>query len=418
MNFFSFSKLACWTALAISSSASLFGQEYFRELNTQSELRPATRVNEAATEDKYNLSVGPVRLNVAAGVGVEFNDNIQLSNKDRLSDIILRPSVSLEATWRITDLNTLRLSIGASYAKYFSHSQYDSRSMLLTPNSALAFSIKINDSLLTFRDQFSYQEDPFDLPLLSNVGNYRRFENRAGVQYDWPLNPNFSLTLGYVHYNLWTFDKQFSSLDRSIDTLFIRPTLAIAPTISVGLDTSINYINYSDSLENDGLSYLIAPFIEWAITPYTHLTAEVGYQKYDFSNSGTLFDSPGSNTLFYKGDVTNLLTPAFRHHLSFSRSTELGFQSDVYELYHLEYGADWAIMRNLSLQPTLFYEHYTTSGDIGEKADRYGTAVGLRYILTPSVTAGFDYRYLRKKSNFPDADYTQNLVLLSLFYNF
>jgi uncharacterized protein (PEP-CTERM system associated) len=69
----------------------------------------------------------------------------------------------------------------------------------------------------------------------------------------------------------------------------------------------------------------------------------------------------------------------------------------------------------------IFYEHYTTSApldEIGEKADRYGASIGLRYILTPSITLGLDYRYIYKDSNLPDLDYRQNLVLLSVYYNF
>ena len=68
--------------------------------------------------------------------------------------------------------------------------------------------------------------------------------------------------------------------------------------------------------------------------------------------------------------------------------------------------------------PTFFYEHYKTSGSFPEKANRYGALLGLRYILTPSVTMGLDYRFLLKDSNLKDSDYQQNLVLLSLFYNF
>ena len=70
----------------------------------------------------------------------------------------------------------------------------------------------------------------------------------------------------------------------------------------------------------------------------------------------------------------------------------------------------------------MFYEHYTTSapvGEIGETADRYGAAIGLRLKLLPRrspsawITAIVD-----KNSNLPDLDYSQNLVLLSVYYNF
>ena len=85
------------------------------------------------------------------------------------SDFIFRPSVNLDAVWNLTELNTLRFSLGLSYAKYFNHSQFDTRGVLLSPNSELAISVHVgNNVFVTLRDRFSYQEDPYDIPTISN----------------------------------------------------------------------------------------------------------------------------------------------------------------------------------------------------------------------------------------------------------
>ena len=68
--------------------------------------------------------------------------------------------------------------------------------------------------------------------------------------------------------------------------------------------------------------------------------------------------------------------------------------------------------------PTLFFEHYETSGFGGEDANRFGAALGIRYNLTNSITLGLDYRFIWKDSNLEDADYYQNLAFLSLYYKF
>src|SRR5205809_7027012 len=61
----------------------------------------------------YNLLVGPIRFRVSATVGVEYNDNINLSQHDeREDDFIFRPQVNFDAIWPITQLNTLRLDLG------------------------------------------------------------------------------------------------------------------------------------------------------------------------------------------------------------------------------------------------------------------------------------------------------------------
>ena len=48
----------------------------------------------------------------------------------------------------------------------------------------------------------------------------------------------------------------------------------------------------------------------------------------------------------------------------------------------------------------------------------FGAALGLRYHLTNTITLGLDYRFIRKDSNLPDADYYQNLAFLSILYKF
>ena len=121
--------------------------DYFRELESPREIAPVVQLN-PQQDEHYNLAVGPVRVNAAAGVGFEYNDNIALSDHNRQSDIIFRPSLNLDAVWQITDLNTLRFSMGLSYAKYFDHSQYDTKGVLLSPNSELAMTIMVGPGLL------------------------------------------------------------------------------------------------------------------------------------------------------------------------------------------------------------------------------------------------------------------------------
>lgn len=425
-----------------------FGQEYFSRIAGPDELagttpattaastqpgeqNPAERVDmsvpglppQASGEDKYNMALGPVHFGVAAGVGIEYNDNINLApSGQRIADFAFRPSLTVDATYQFSELNTLRFSLGASYAKYFSHSEFDTRGILLSPNSLLSFTVHVSNIAITLRDRFSYQEDPFENPVaLSGVATYRRFENLAGIQIDWAVNEMLKITGGYDHYNLWTFDPLYSSLDRSIETVYLKPSYAITPGVTVGADFSASFVSFKENVQNNGNSYLMGPFAEIALTQNTHLYAEAGYQIFHFDNNGTINDQSDSNSWYARVSVANRLSEAFSQRLSFTKSAEVGFGSNFYDLYHLEYAADWKIMENLVLDPSVFYEHYTTSagvGFVGESADRYGASIGLRYILTPSITLGLDYRFLYKNSNLPGLDYRQNLVLLSLYYNF
>lgn len=421
-------------------------QEYFNRIDTPGELAPVTTQTDQANpdqsenpaekvdisnpgsapqatgEDKYNMALGPVHFGVAAGFGIEFNDNINLApSNQKLSDIILRPSVTIDSTYAFSELNTLRFSLGASYAAYMEHSNYDTNGILISPNSILAFTMHVGPVAITLRDRFSYQEDPFDEPVLSGVAIYRRLENQVGVQADWAINEQWALTGGYDHYNLWTFDSEFNQLQHSVDTFYVRPSYNIAPAVKVGVDASASIVTFDENIQNNGDNYMVGPFVDIGLTQNTHIYAEGGYQIFKFDHTGLIDDNSNANTWYARVDIANRLSEAFSQRLSFSKSAEVGFGSNFYDLYHVEYAVDWKLTENLSLDPSLFYEHYTTSapeGEIGEVADRFGASIGLRYILTPSITLGLDYRYIYKDSNLPDLDYRQNLVLLSVYYNF
>ena len=446
-----------------------FGQDFFRDYGTSRSsggigpvtpsdytyddaspsglrpLRPAQDMSipeEAAEADKYNFAIGDIRFGLAVGSGIEYNDNITLSDHNRISDFVYRPSLDLQATWRISDLNTLRFNLGASYALYFNHPEFNTDGVLFSPNSELELTFFVKEIKFTVRDRFSYQEDPYDVGQLSNVPVYRRYENQLGIEMDWAINQSFDLRLGYDHYNLWATQQEFSDQTRSIDTVFIKPAVQINPAVKIGINASFSWIDFTDSDRGTGNAILAGPFIEWQLSEFTNLYLEGGYQGMNFdvpsnfvsnevdqlnlsaadavavsrilreSNSGDV------STYYIKFEINNHPTESFRHRLSFSKTAEVGFTTNSYDLYHVEYNADWKIFQHAEFGPTLFYEHYETTGVDGENANRFGAALGLRYHFNNSLTVGLDYRYIYKDSNLVNANYYQNLALLSLYYKF
>jgi hypothetical protein len=398
---------------------------------------------EALEEDQHNFALGPVRFSLAMGFGVEFNDNIAYSENDRESDIILRPSLNLDASWQISEMNTLRFTLGVSYAKYLRNSEYDTDGVLLSPTSEIAYRFGLGDVMFTVRDRFSYQEDPYDIAVLSNVARYRRLENQIGIQAEWEASPTFKLTGGYDHYNLWTFDEAFDDQERSIDTVYLKPTYEISPTVRVGLSTSYSFINFETDERSDGHSFLIGPSIEWQITENTNAYLEAGFQSISYNGNSTpgrfvdsvaddlrlsdsdeeLFrefssDDSDSTSYYVRFEINNRPSEIFQHRLSGSKTAEIGFLSNYYDLYHVEYSADYRGIRDIQISPTVFYEYYETSGSFGEEAHRVGAAVGVRYTVTNSLTVGLDYRFLKKESNIKGGSYYQNLVFLSAYYKF
>jgi opacity protein-like surface antigen len=409
-----------------------------RDLQPGQELALPDEMEEA---DRYNFAIGNIRFGLAVGVGIEWNDNINLSQDDRISDFAVRPVLNLEARWQISELNTLRFNIGVSYAKYFEHSEYDTNGVLISPTSDLAFTFFLGSVKFTLRDRISYQEDIYDVPdAPSNTPVYGRWENQAGIDMEWAINQSFDISIGYDHYNLWTSEDRFSEQDRAIDTIYVRPGYQLSPAVKVGVNTSYSLINFDSSDRSDGYNLLAGPYVEWQVSEYTNLYLEGGYQNLnydgpsDFNNDAIDFldldsddasavreilqDNSSSSSYYVKFEINNRPSEFFRHRLSFSKTSEIGFSSDYYEIYHAEYNADWKVIEHVEIGPTLFYEHYSSSGSGGEEADRVGAALGIRYHFSNSITLGLDYRYIWKNSDLDGADYYQNLAFLSLYYKF
>lgn len=399
-------------------------------------LRPGqelTSVETAQEEEKYNFAAGPLRFSLAAGVGLEWNDNIFLSDKNRESDFIFRPTLDLDTRWRLSELNTLRFNIQASYAKHFDHSELDTDGVLISPNSELALTFFLGTVKFTVRDRFSYQEDTYDVAPVSNAATYQRYENQAGIQADWQINQQLNLPVGYDHYNLWTKGDAFTDQDRAIDTIYARPSVQLTPALKVGLNAAYSIIDFDSSDRSDGDNLLVGPFAELQISQYTNVYLEAGFQNLNFDGTSnfntatakafgldpaTFADSDDSSTWYAKFEIQNRPSDFFRHRLSGSKTSEVGFGTAFYDLYHIEYDAEWKLSERTEVGPTLFYEYYETSGDEGEQAHRYGAAFGIRHHFSNSLTLGLDYRFILKDSNIEGADYYQNLAFLSLYYKF
>jgi hypothetical protein len=441
-------------------------QEFFREYGTSrssggigpvvasdysyqdvspSALAPGDSDSPIETRNEPNFAIGPIRFSIAAGIGVEFNDNVNLSENNRQSDIIIRPNLSLDASWQITERNIIRFAIGVGYAKYLNHSEYDTDGVLLSPTSALEMSFGLGESVtVSLRDRFSYQEDIFDVPVLSGTTKYGRYENQAGFEVQWDTNENLRFNFGFDNYNLWTREDIYNTQDRMINTVFFKPSYQIYPTLRLGLNASYSWIDFDTDQRGDGESLLVGPFVQWKVSDTIDFFAEAGFQRMSFDGDyqprdlvnrflddqdftltqtdlvlDSATDGDTNNDSYYvRLELNHKAAENFRHRLSGSKTLEVGFFTNYYDIYHVEYSLDWKPMEKTEISPTLFYEYYETSGNFGEEAHRVGAAVGLRHYLTNSITLGLDYRFLYKNSNFEGFDYYQNLGFVSIYYKF
>src|SRR6202023_3301175 len=215
----------------------------------------------------YNLLLGPIRFRVSATLGVEYNDNINLAEVNTQEDVIIRPQVNVNAIWPVTQLNTLRLDLGLGYAFYIDHSNADTNGVLISPKSQIAFDIFVGDFRINIHDRMSLQQDPIQEGALSNVVDYGRFENTAGVSALWDLN-KAALTLGYDHFTYVSTTSAFDYLNRNAEILSGTAQINATSTTGVGVESYAVFNYYDQHVLNDSPDSSTGAFVETQITNY------------------------------------------------------------------------------------------------------------------------------------------------------
>lgn len=370
---------------------------------------------------RYNMKVGPVLFDASTALDVEFNDNVGISEENRESDLILRPVLRLDSQWRMTQLNTLRFTLGIGYSKYIDHGDLDTKSLLLEPGSEISFDLYVGDFLrLNFHDRFAIVQNPVDEIALSNATRFDRFQNTAGVTAIADLN-DLQLVLGYDHFTYSTFDDKFDFLDRREEQVFGSASLQLSPALIAGIDASAAWWDYESDYNNNGWSLSAGPFVEAVLSPYSRLRVSGGYQMMAFDGNGESGDDDDSNGWYATAALAQRLNQYWSHSVSVGHETRLGLAVNFSEYTFARYVASWRMNTRTTAAFDAFVEKADESGTEvqgSEDAFRWGAGVGVTRRLGENVTVGLRYRFVDKDSDLPLRSYYQNIGVLSIGWDF
>jgi hypothetical protein len=399
---------------------------YAPQAVSQESIRASLAGDAAATSRKpvidnsnYNLQLGPALINLSASLGLEFNDNITLSETNRESDLIVRPTLGANVLWQLSALNALRLDLGIGYAAYVSHSRFNTESVLIAPNSLAAFDIYVGDFRITVSDQFSVLQNPVDEITLARVARFERFQNAAGVTVLWDLN-KVILVGGYTHYNLQSISSDFSYLDRSEEQFFFSGSFRATNTLSLGIRGTGAIVNYAKSFNNGGVLYSFGPFLETQITSYINFAIEGGYQGGTFDSGGLNGDSSNLGSFYARLQITHRINRYVSEKIDIGHDAILGLTSNSTSLTYARYASIWRVNSRATVNLEAFYEHGVDSPSNfdSERVNRFGVGADLDYKLGRHFTTSLGYWFLDRLSDLPDRDYYQNRALWAITYDF
>lgn len=393
------------------------GQESVRP--SQSGLTASELRKPVATPQNYNLKLGPVIFDAGASVGFEYTDNVGISERDRESDFSFRPQVNLGLYWQATRYNTLRLTIGLGYAKYFNTSEADSTAILVDPGSEIAFDIYIANWRVSLHNRLAVLQNPVDDLALSNVARYDRIQNSIGITAVGDYN-DLKVVLGYDFFNLWSMSDKFDFIDRAEHQVFGAVSLDVSPSHRVGFDLSTSIFDYDQGYNNDGHTFSGGPFWEMTLSNYLKVRLAGGGQFMLFGSGGDSGDNEDLKSWYFNAAISHRMNAYWTHSLAFGREGRLGLAVN-YQIYdYIRYMTIWRINSKLSLSIEGFAEWADESEtELGsEDSWRWGIALGTAWQINKRMNVGLGYRFTQKESDVEFRSYYQNTVTLTIGYDF
>lgn len=405
------------TALAILSVRTVPAQEALRNSlagNAAAEAR--SRQTESLP---YTVKMGDFRLLLTPSLGLDWNDNINISGGSSQEDFILRPLLRLNASYPITRHNLLRLNLGVGYDHYFNHDQYSG--FRLQSGSEISFDTYVKDFWFNFHDRFEYTQDSAGHSAVANSGRYGGFDNTVGLTATWDLQ-DLVLTAGYDHNNFISSSSEFSYTDRSTEMFVSRAGFRIHPRLTVGIEGTAALTSYDEKLLNDNTSYSGGIYADWRPGNYFSIQPRVGYTYYDFDQTSPFIRAVDQDGWYADITLSHHITEAMTYSLTAGRELRLGIQADSMEDWYVRPNLNWRALDDLNLNVFLSYETGSQGssrqiGALAEEYDWFGAGLGLSYPLMKKLTASLNYRLTIRSSDALSRDYTQNVVGLLFTYH-
>jgi len=374
----------------------------------------------------YTFKAGDFRMLVSPYLSAEWNDNVRLSQANRIDDYIITPGIGITSSYQLTQRNVLFLDISIGYERYLKHPDLSSLTLNSASRTGLSFDIGIKDVTLNLHDWISYSQDSAQSSAVANTANYGTFENTIGLSADWDLN-QITLSAGYDHQTVLSTSGEFDQVDHSAELFYLRSGFQVHPEVTLGLEGTASFTRYHKDVLNNNDAYTVGPYVTFKPGNYFEVTARGGYSIYQFQQSSQFVRTSDQDSWYASLTVTHDILESLSYSLAVGHETQLGVESDLREDDYIRPNITWRFIKDWDFNTGLFYEHgkqgvgsvTTGPGNLNQSYtyDWYGGSLILNHALTSRLSLGLSYRLTLRSSDQPSQTYTQNLVGLQLTYH-
>lgn len=361
-----------------------------------------------------NLKVGPVHLHPFVDQSGEFNDNLGLTPRDKVSDFvwITSPGISLELPAR---RYSLRLAYRADILNYMKET--DLNTTYHTVDGEVRAHLFARRLTLYVADEFKRTSDFSGFPFPELLERVSRDENllRAGAEYT--LRERVALAFDYTLFSMnYRATPDFDELDRQDHILGVTLSYRILPKTWLLSEYDYQMVRYdlgAVARDRDSDAQRLKIGLRGDLTAKTTLQLKVGGEFKDF-------ESPAREDwhgLIFEAEAVYKYREPSKLRLFGGRATvESVFENNNF--YVATYGG--LELRHL-LRPKLLlritgrvgvneYPERTVLEDKTlDRLDRfYEIGAALRYQIRPWLAAELGYDFLRSDSNLSDSNYSNH----------
>jgi hypothetical protein len=394
------------------------GQEAVR-LSMASAEAAAARRRAASSMGYYNLKLGPTDWRFGAGLGVDYNSNVNYTEENPEGDFIFRPEVRTRMVWPVSDLNSINLALAGGYSAYVEHS--DLSRLFMLPGSELSFDLYAGDFWINLHDRISITTYAYENPTASGTGDYAQLQNALGTTAVWDLNKGI-VRLGYDHVNYVSLTGDSGQIVGNqpsgySEVFSATAGYALKPDMLLGVELGDSLITYTTRT-------IYAPFTganQWnagvfydtPVSQYIHFTVHAGYTVYSPESAVQISDSTG---MYGQLDVRHRVSQYVDHSLSAGRTLGQDYWGSTMDRYFVRWYANWRIVRKVTLGTSFSYEHGTGLYLGIDTYDQYGPGISLGRSITDKLSGRLGYQLWLRDANSSSGDYTAHIV--SLYFNY
>jgi hypothetical protein len=381
---------------------------------------------------------GPFQVNLALTAGAEYTDNVNTSEDNPKSDILLNlgPVITGGADLPVAFAGGQRfsLSLSAAYQKSLLGNREDTFGAPIT--ASLTLPIYAERWVIVLSDVFNFTNDPLETTLGFNRDTLPQYSNIASLTATRPFGRT-ALSFGANRQDRFFPDDPI--LDETQYSFSVTPSFFLRENYSVFVRAIYGITEFEDPRQRDIRGYSVEVGVSGQITPSINGTLAVGWahaelEPVTINVPGGIFDGIFEDTTLGKDNIdgisstvalsyTQPLRPNTTHSISVFRSpgvTATLRQSNIQEVTGVTYSLTHRLRSDVVLSPSVVWTHLEDvgRGGAGEKADLLTLGVALGRQFGRKLSGSIFYRFQLRSSNLSGASFEANRFGGSLTYTF